>query len=403
MPRQQMTAQHVNRLLQEMSCASILKYIPLKIVSKQLASENLCSQRQRRLPAETIIYLLVTMALHADVSIMENLRILLEPIRRLFNIKDLTPPVGSAIVKARRRLGSNVFKKIFESVCKPSSSKNDKGCFWKNYRLVAVDGTSHNVQDTDENREYFGIHSNGAGENFYPQMKATALMECGSKIFFGLETGAYNSSEQAQYEKLICRLSKDMLLLADRAYFSFKLWSLSSQAAGALIWRVKKGMKLTPVKQLEDGSFLAEIKPSWHAAENFPELKGKKCTVRVVQFKPLFSDTSEGELIRLITTIHDPQEASAEEIAQIYPQRWLIEEGFSEMKRYIGRQNKILRSQTPIFVLQEFYGFLLAHFVIRSLMLESAKENNLAANDLSFVNSLRVIERKIAFFPSQGQ
>lgn len=401
MPRPQMTAQHVNSLLREMSCANILKYIPLKTVSKLLAAQNLCSQRQRRLPAESIIYLLVTMALHADVSIMENLRILLEPIRRLFNIKDFTMPVGSAIVKARRRLGSDIFHKIFEAICKPSASKNSKGCFWKNYRLVAVDGTAHNVQDTDENREYFGVHSNGAGTNFYPQMKATALMECGTKIFFGVETGAYNSSEQVQYEKLISKLSKDMLLLADRAYFSFKLWSLSSRAAGALIWRVKKDMKLAPVKQLKDGSFLAEIMPSWHAVKSTPELKGKKLTVRVIQFKPVFSDGSEGEVVRLITTIHDPKEASAEEIAKIYPQRWLIEEGFSEMKRYIGRQNKILRSQTPVFVLQEFYGFLLAHFVVRSLMLQSADENDLSPNDLSFVDSLRVIERKIAFFPSR--
>ncbi len=393
----------VNELLSEMSCSTILKHIPLQVVSEQLAKLTLCSQRQRSLPAESIIYLLVTMALHSDISILENLRILLEPIRRLLGIQNPKIPVGSAIVRARKRLGFDVFKNIFDAISKPCARKETKECFWKGYRLVAVDGTTHNVQDTEANRQYFGVHSNAAGKNLFPQLKATALMECGTKVFFGMEIGRYNSSEQVQYEKLINKLSQDMLLIADRVFFSFNLWRLSSQKAGALIWRVKKDLNLKAQKRFKDGSYLAEITPSWHHAKKNPCIKKQKLTVRVIEFKPVFSDGTEGESVRLITTILDPQKATALEIAEIYPHRWLIEEGFSEIKRYLGRRDKILRSQTPEFVIQEFYGFLLAHYAVRAMMCQSAKDNNIAPNDLSFTGSLRVIIRKIAFFPSAKQ
>jgi len=402
MPRSKMNADHVSELVSEMSSSSIFKHIPLKTIGMELQKLDLKSQRNRRLPAESIIYLLIIMALHAEVSIIENLRIMLYPISKLLGAKNSKVPVGSAIVKARRRLGKKVFRNIFAEICKPCARQVTKGCFWKGYRMVAVDGTAQNVQDTEENRNYFGVHSSNQIKSSYPQLKAVALMECGTKVFFDVKTGKYNTSEQALFRDMLDSLTKDMVLFADRAYFSLDSWVNSANKAGALIWRIKKDLKLKETERLSDGSYVSELKPTRQQIKKWPHLSEiDLIKVRVIEFKPVFEDDSKGETVRLITTILDIKKASAIEIAKAYPNRWLIEDGFSELKHHLGKKEKVLRSQTPDFVIQEFYGFLLAHYVTRVIMCQSAEQNNLEPNDFSFLNSLQIIRRRIAFFPSR--
>ena len=57
------------------------------------------------------------------------------------------------------------------------------------------------------------------------------------------------------------------------------------------------------------------------------------------------------------------------------------------------------RSRTPLGVLQEFYGLLLAHYLIRATMHEAALQAEVAPDRLSFVHSVRIL--RTAVFPSQ--
>ena len=190
MPRQKMNSEHINTLLGEITYSSILRYVPFDMVQKQLKELDLCSKRKRILPAESIVYLLVIMALHANVSILSSLRKMLSPIRLKLGVKDSAPPVKSAVVKARKRLGTQVFVNIFRIVCKAYSTPNTKGCFWKGYRKVAVDGTSQSVQNTPLNRDFFGASLNQNGEACNPKLRILALMECGTKMFFAIRHGS---------------------------------------------------------------------------------------------------------------------------------------------------------------------------------------------------------------------
>jgi len=56
---------------------------------------------------------------------------------------------------------------------------------------------------------------------------------------------------------------------------------------------------------------------------------------------------------------------------------------------------------TPELVIQEFYGYLLAHFTIRSLMHQAALKTCCDPDSLSFTGAVRVVCRKIiaAHFP----
>ena len=103
-------------------------------------------------------------------------------------------------------------------------------------------------------------------------------------------------------------------------------------------------------------------------------------------------------MYRLVTTILDPAQASAQALAALYHERWEIETVFGELKTHLRGSKIVLRSKTPDLVRQEIYGLLMAHFAIRGLMHEAALQADEDTDRLSFLHTVRVIRRKIAAF-----
>ena len=103
-------------------------------------------------------------------------------------------------------------------------------------------------------------------------------------------------------------------------------------------------------------------------------------------------------LYRLVTTILDPKEAPASDLAALYHERWEIETTFDEFKTHLWGRKVVLRSKTPELVRQEFYGFLLAHFAVRGLMHEAALKADVDPDVLSFVHAVRLVRRKLPQF-----
>ena len=62
--------------------------------------------------------------------------------------------------------------------------------------------------------------------------------------------------------ELIDRLEPGMLLLADRGLCGFPLWSRAVATGADLLWRAMRNMRPRFVKTLDDGSWLAELRPS---------------------------------------------------------------------------------------------------------------------------------------------
>lgn len=110
------------------------------------------------------------------------------------------------------------------------------------------------------------------------------------------------------------------------------------------------------------------------------------------------------ELYRLVTTILDPAAAPAEELAQLYLERWEFETTLDEFKTHLRGASTVLRSMTPELARQEVWGLLLAHFALRGLMHEAALRGKHDPDRISFTHSVRVVRRTLprfaAFFPS---
>ena len=103
-------------------------------------------------------------------------------------------------------------------------------------------------------------------------------------------------------------------------------------------------------------------------------------------------------LYRLVTTILDPAQAPAAELAALYHERRGIEGALAELKTQLRGARVVLRSKTPELVRQEFWGLLLAHFAVRGLMHEAALQADEDPDRLCFSHAVRVIRRKLPLF-----
>jgi hypothetical protein len=323
----------------------------------------------------------------------------LEPLRRKFGLERTRIAVGSAISKARKRLGATPLAWLFRHTARPLAAAGLAGCFWRGFRLVAADATTVEVQNTRENRRRFGVHENQHGQAGYPQVKVAVLMECGTRAPLGCAYGGADEYEPALFDSLREHLQKDMLMLADRAYYSYERWKDCKERAGALLWRVKKSLILKAIKTFADGSYLAWIRPSNKLVRKAACKADERTQVRVIEYRPLFADGTEGERVRLITTLVDPEGAPAEELAGGYPARWDVETGFDELKTHLRGPDRVLRSPLPELVEQELYGFFLAYYIVRATMAQAAKREGCSPAELSFVHAVRVIKRRLSFPP----
>ena len=150
-------------MMSQLSLAALMNAFPLGQVHQALRASGTESVRRRLLPAESVVYLLLMMALYAEVSVRENLRLLWEPMRRRLGLEATKVPVDSAVTKARKRLGKGALRWLFEHLARPRG-----------------------------------------------------------------------------------RLDCEMLLLADRGFYSFECWKGCAGRCGALVWRVKKSLILSP-------------------------------------------------------------------------------------------------------------------------------------------------------------
>jgi IS4 transposase len=190
-----------------------------------------------------------------------------------------------------------------------------------------------------------------------------------------------------------------MLVLADRGFCGFPLWSRATATGADLLWRAMASMKPRHVETLVDGTWLAELRPSGNAARHATPL-----VIRVIDYTIDDGRTNDGTY-RLFTTLVDPDEAPAEELALAYAQRWEIEGALDELKTHQRGARTVLRSKAPDLVLQEIWGHLCCHYAIRTLMWEAAEHAGVDPDRVSFVAALRIARRSIAAardFPPSG-
>jgi hypothetical protein len=381
------------RLSDHISLGVIARTFPLEEVRQVLAETGKASERERDLPAHVMVYYTIALALHMTASTREVLRCLLEGLRWLWGAEAVRVAGRSGISQARTRLGEAPLRRLCERVVRPIATPATKGAWYRRWRLVSLDGSCLDVADTTENGAAFGRPGASRGESAFPQLRFVALVENGTHVLFGVRLGGFEVGETTLAHDALLALRPGMLCLADRQFFGHALWQEAAATGADLLWRVKRNVRLPREVRLADGSYLTTIYPS----EKDRRRRTSGVRLRVIEYR--LEGVAEAEpLYRLVTTILDPAQAPATDLAALYHERWEIEGALAELKTHLRGARVVLRSKTPELVRQEFWGLLLAHFAVRGLMHEAALRADEDPDRLSFVHAVRVVRRKLPQF-----
>lgn len=382
-----------DRITDFVTVGLIARSFPLSKVRQVLAETGKGSLRERELPAHVMVYYVIAMALFMSVSCREVLRCLLEGMQWLSDGRaPLKITTKSGISQARSRLGSEVMQRLYEDAVGPIATAQTKGAWFKGWRLVSLDGSTFDVADAPELEAQFGRPGAGHGESAFPQVRIVSLVESGTHVVFATKIAGCNVGELTLARAVVPAMSAGMLCLADRNFFGFDMWALAQETGADLLWRIKQGRNMPEDERLADGSYLSRVYPGDHRKRHSEGIK-----VRVIDYR-LYGVADAEPMYRLVTTILDPAQGSAQELAALYHERWEIETVLGELKTHLRGSKIVLRSKTPDLVRQEIYGLLLAHFAIRGLMHEAALKADEDPDRLSFIHAVRVMRRKIATF-----
>lgn len=381
-----------SRITDYISLGVIAKFFPAEKIHQILEETKRASVRERDLPAHVVVYYVIALALYMRSSYREVLRCLLEGVQWLLEPSAKVKVAGkSGISQARSRLGVEPVKKLYATMVAPMAEKRTKGAWYLRWRLVSLDGSTLDAADTAENEKAFGRPGASRGSSAFPKIRFVALLESGTHILWAAQMDKYATDELTLAESVIPALQPGMLCLADRFFPSYKLWRMAAKTGADLLWRTRQNARLDVERRLADGSYLSRIYSSTSDRRN----QRHGIVVRVIDYRLKDVPGSE-ELYRLITTILDPQQAPAQELAALYQERWEIETALDELKTHLRGAQIVLRSKTPELVEQEFFGLLMAHFAIRGLMHEAALKADEDPDRLSFVHSVRVVQRRMA-------
>lgn len=383
-----------SRITDYISLGVVAKTFPVDTVKSVLAATGRSSRRQRELPAHVVVYYVIALALYMHSSYREVLRCLLEGIQWLLNPSARIKVTGkSGISQARTRLGVEPLQRLHDQTVRPLAVKATKGAWYRDWRVVSLDGSTLEAADESANDQAFGRPGASRGKSAYPQIRFVSLVENGTHVLFGSQMGGYGTGELELAKGVLPWLRPDMLCLADRGIFSYELWNQARGTGADLLWRRKKNIVLPCEKRFPDGSYLSRIYPT--PADRRRAMNG--VLVRVINYR-LEGVAGAEPIYRLVTTILDPGKAPAPELAALYHERWEIETALDELKTHLRGARIVLRSKTPDLVRQEFYGLMMAHFAIRGLMHEAALKADEDPDRLSFVHAVRVVRRKLPSF-----
>lgn len=374
---------------QRLGLGVLAEHVPVAVIDEVLTATGRVQQRIRRLPARVTVLFILGLTLFSGSGYRAVWR-------ELLHSEGVTAgpvPSSTALTQARRRVGVQPLRELFIRLRGPRAADAAPGTFLAGMRLVAWDGTQLDVPASDANDTVFIPSRSRRGVAAFGKIRLMTLIEVGTHAVIDAVFGV--ESEQVLAARLAPSLQPGMLLLADRNFPSWKLWAHCTDTGAQLLWRIKASRLLPRIGTFTDGSWLAVLpKPGTNRRSG--------CWVRVIEYTVTVTTvdpqtgraTERTELFRLLTTICDPQLATAADLAACYRQRWESENGYQELKTFQRGPRTVLRSTEPDGVYQELYAYLITYQAIRSLI-AAAAGGDVDPDRLSFTIALRAVRRWI--------
>lgn len=406
-----------DKLCQRLSWPMLDQFFPRQRIESLIETSGGPRTRARKLTLVVVVWVLICWHLYLRHSLGAVFLKLSSAERWLADEEPDAPPTRAAWTYRRKQLGVRLLRRLFELTCVPLASADTPGAFAFGLRLMAIDGTLEDVNDTPANAHYFGRISSGKTSSPYPQLRCVYLIEAGTHAIVNVIAAPCRASEACLARGLLPALKPGMLVLVDRGFLSGALLEAIRARGAHVLGRLPQGVFTKQEQVLPDGSYLTTLQP-----QNCEGLSAP-LQVRVIEYliDPAVAEQLEQvtpsrvhnqsattnpqvrQVHRLITTLLDPQQAPAKSLCLCYHERWEIEETIDETRNQQRISQQPLRSCLPKLVLQELYALLLAHYAVRALMLRAAQTKGLDPDRISFTAAIQVLGQAIVQSASYSQ
>lgn len=379
------------RLADNVSASLLARVVPAEVVHDVLDAHGCNSQRLRNFPAVVGVYYCMALSLYPEAAYEEVFAAVSQGLAWAAGATAPTRVSKVSISRARAKIGAAPLAELVQRCCVPMAEPRfHPEAFYRRLRLVAIDGSNFELPDEADNVAQFGRPGSRTGVAGYPQAQCAVLVECVTHAILAANVGPYRASEWEICKPLLASLRPGMLCMADRGFNGFEHWRAAQATGAQLLWRCSNNRVLPRHKELSDGSYLSAIAPS---SGSRAQTKEAAIVVRVIEYAlPGLADAQPR--YRLLTTLLEPSEAPALELAALYHQRWQVEAVFDELKTHLLKSRRVLRSKTPELVRQEFYGWVLAHYAVRWLLHQGATRHRMPHEELSFTSHVQLLRRE---------
>lgn len=308
--------------------------------------------------------------------------------------EDLTPVSEEAFVKARARMPLTYWITLVTLLADRFADEHLPLIRWKRFRLLALDGTLVNLPRQQALRDHYGTARSGKGGTI-PQARVMMLQFPLARMPYRFAIAPKRQAEKTIAATLLGTLQPDDLLLIDRGFWSYGLFSAIQQRRAFFATRQIQQVKLQTVRSLGPKDRLVRVIPTdkqWKT-RGWPEsllLRQIHYQIKGFRASALITNVTDPGLISRPEWIGmATHEAGKVHTRSVYHRRWEIETTFSEWKVFQGA--KRLRGRTPGSIDYEIASHVLLYLLIRWLMVKAAEAEGLDPLRLSFTEALREI------------
>lgn len=313
---------------------------------KQFCNSSSDFSRNRKLPFERIVLLIVKLC-------KKTLSVELEQFFE--DIKLQTSCSVSAFTQQRMKLNPEfyrVWNELLYSCYYHYYNKEVKK--WKDYRLIAADGSNVSLVKTPLLEKYFGGQSNQHGT--FVQAKTFYCYDVLNELVVRSQIAPFRTGELNMAYSLIDDLEDDMLMIYDRNFCSYKMVALH-------LWREKEIKFVIRAREthkavssfIKSGKTSDEVllKPTHEAIKRMREsgyIITKKTLLKVRLVRVELNETIEV----LMTNLWEEDGHPSSEFKALYFKRWGVETNISRQKNIL--QLESFSGLKPISIEQDFYA-----------------------------------------------
>jgi hypothetical protein len=318
---------------------------------------------------------------------------------------------AAAYCTARKRLPLALFQDLLERVCDALFPELQTTGRWRGHRTWSMDGSSFSMSDTPELQKHFGqpgAQSPGCG---FPVAHALALFHAGTGLLLKIVASPLRTHDMRHAAVMHDELQEGDVMLGDRAFASYVHLALVSLRNMHAVFRghqkqivsFRAGRRHTSqrnaTKGLPRSRYVRRLgrwdqvveyskpttRPKWMDEAAWARLPA---TLLVRELRFLTPQRGHRtRVITLVTTLLDPIAYPASELAQLYLGRWQIEVNLRHLKTTMRME--VLHCKTVAGVLKEMYMFAIAYNLVRLVMLEASRRQEVPLDRISFVDALR--------------